>query len=153
MIAHDFELENWKYQDNLLIKIKKIHDENALKIFDFISSNIFQHAPLAAFDFFRPILNDANISLFLAYYDNMPVGCGVISLVNNIAGLYWGGVLAEYRGRGIGRQLTKYRMNEAKKQGFKNIVAQNLSASVNYYQKIGFKPMGSLPLYLYSGAS
>lgn len=154
VMTHKFEnLDTWNHDEDSSIRIENVSDEKRLKAFDFISSSVFGHAPQAAFDFFRPILNDTNILLFVAYHDDTPAGCGMVSLVNNIAGLYWGGVLAEYRGRGMGRQLTQHRMNYIKQQGFKSIIAQNLSPSISYYQKIGFKPIGSLPLYLYSGTN
>ena len=151
VITHKFEkLDTWGYQPNSALRIEKVSNKNELNDFDFISSNAFQHPPQAAFDFFKSVLNDLTISLFVAYHENVPVGCGMVSFVNDIAGLYLGGVLPEYRRQGIGCELTKYRMNYIKQQGFKTIIVQNLSSSISYYQKLGFKPMGSVAFYLYS---
>lgn len=152
VIAHEFtELDIWNYQKDPKFSIKKVINEEELYLFDNISSIAFEHPNQMAMKFLQPALGKQDISLFLAYYESKPVGCGMISFVNNVAGLYWGGVLPKYRKLGIGTELTKYRMNYTKEHGFQNVVAQNMIPSIGYYQKIGFKPEGSLPLYLYAG--
>lgn len=152
IIAHEFNnLASWNYKPDPYITIKEIKDENDLLHFDHISSIAFQHPPKMALEYLRQAFGQSEFSLFLALYEGNPVGCGMLALVNNSAGLYWGGVLPEYRKKGIGSELSKYRMSVAKEKNFKSICAQNMTPSVRYYQKIGFKPKGSLPLYIYMG--
>lgn len=149
-LTHQFEnLDNWKYEPKSIVKIEKVSDEKQLKDFDSVSSQTFEHLPNAAFDFFKAVLKDENIALFLTYYENKPVGCGMVSFINNVACLSLGGVLAPYRRQGIGCELTKYRMNYIKNRGFKRIVVQNYRSSISYFQKLGFKPMGWVSFYCY----
>lgn len=152
VIAHEFtDLETWTYNDPSPIQVREVKDLEDLHHFDAVSSQAFVHPKEMAVQFLEPILNHPEITLFLAFDGSKPVGCGMASFVNNIAGLYWGGVLPEYRRKGIGTTLTQYRMNFAKQKGFKSIYAQNMTPSIGYYQKIGFKPVGALPLYVWVG--
>lgn len=149
VLAHSCDLTSWEYKPNNKITIKQFTDEESLNHFDYISSIAFQHPLHLAKAFLKVVLNAAEFQFFLAYDDNKPVGAAILSSLNNEAGLYWDGVLPEYRNRGIASELVKYRMNIAKNKGHKTICSQNMSTSKSYYQKIGFKPAGSLPLYVY----
>lgn len=151
--AHEFtNLNSFEYRTNKQIQMKQVGSEEELSHFDRISSIAFEHNENMAFDFLKGIMHNKNMPMFLAYYKEKPVGCCMLTLVNGVAVLCWDSVLTEYRGLGIGTEMTKFRMNYAKQKGFKSIFAQNLASSISYYQKIGFNPVGSpMPLYAYAG--
>lgn len=73
----------------------------------------------------------------------------MLSFSNNMAGIYWLGTLPQYRNKSIANKLTRYVINQAKQSGYNSIISQNLKPSQSLFQKIGFKPVGSLPLYIY----
>jgi ribosomal protein S18 acetylase RimI-like enzyme len=57
-------------------------------------------------------------------------------------------VLAEYRGIGIGREMVKVLLREAKKIGVKNVDVEFLAinqAAIRTYQKAGFREVGGIP--------
>lgn len=152
IVAHDFpHLASWHFTPNPQIRIEHVKKQQDLEHFDAISRVVFNHASHLVVDFFGPSYTQDDIALYLAFYEGSPVGCGILSFVDNKAGLYWGGVLPQYRNKGIGSELTKYRMHIAQQRHFENIVAQNLPASIGYYQKIGFTPKGATPLCFYLG--
>ena len=133
-------LENLEYNANSNFQIRKVANLDDLKEFDRISA--------VAFDFLKPVIANTEIVLFIAYEKDLPAGCAIISFVNKQAGLYWNGVLPEFRMRGVGTALVEYRMNYAKELGYLNIISQNMITSLNLYKRLGFEQMGGLPLYI-----
>jgi ribosomal protein S18 acetylase RimI-like enzyme len=95
------------------------------------------------------VINDNLFDLYLAYYNNIPVSTILISFVNNIAGIYWLGVLPQYRNKAIASYLTSFSINEIAKKNFKTVISQNLTSSKSLFKKIGFNACGNLPLYMY----
>lgn len=142
------DLEGLEYNPSSTVGIKIVKKEEDLLIFDQISSEIFDHKKQSAFNFLKPILKYSEIRLFLAYLNGFPVGCAMLSLVGDSAGLYWVGVLSDFRNRGIGTELVKCRMSLAKNLGKKIIVAHNMTPTVHLYKNMGFTQPGQLPLYV-----
>lgn len=140
-------LENFNYAPDAKIKIEKITDLEGLKKFDHIASIAFKSPEGFPFEIAKTVTNHPNLNFFIAYVDNNLAGCGLLSFIDDSAGLYWDGVLPEYRRQGIGVELVKHRMDYARKKGFKSICAQNMESSKNYYHRIGFKPSGTLTMY------
>ncbi|MCE2715783.1 MAG: GNAT family N-acetyltransferase [Pseudomonadota bacterium] len=141
------DLQNFEYTPSLLMKIRNIEKEDELLIFDEISSQVFSHHKMLAFNFLKPVLNSSKTHLLLAYVEEVPVGCAMLSLIGGEAGSYWIGVFPNFRNKGIGTELAKYQMNMAKTLGKKIIVAHNMTPSLNLYQHLGFTQTGQLPLY------
>ena len=57
-------------------------------------------------------------------------------------------VLPDYRGLGIGREIVKILLREARRIGLRNVEIEFLStneAAVHTYQRAGFKQVGSIP--------
>ena len=141
-------LENWEYKPNSKIQIGSVSNDNDLLVFDKISAVIFGHPENLTFNFLKSALGSGEIHLFLAYAKGQPVGCGILSFANNQAGLYWDGVLPDFRNQGIATSLVKYRMNIAKNLGHTSVIAQNMTLSLRLYKRLGFEQLGGLPLYL-----
>ena len=58
----------------------------------------------------------------------------------DLAELVWCNVLADFRGRGIGRLLTDYRLADIKAAGFKSVICGTMVP--NIYKAYGFKSLG-----------
>jgi len=57
-------------------------------------------------------------------------------------------VIAEYRGLGIGREMVKVLLREAKRIGLRSLEVEFLStnpAAIHTYQKAGFREVGRIP--------
>jgi hypothetical protein len=144
------DLSARKYQAAPNIQIKQVVNEHDLLEFDKIARVAFAHPEKMAFNFLKNALSSPNIYFFLASIDNNIAGCGMVYL-GDLAGLYWDGVLPEFRRKGVGTALTTYRMNFIKNKGFNSVCAQNMTPSAGYYKDIGFKSVGELPLYIFTG--
>lgn len=142
-------LENLEYKPCEKFQIRKAINTDDLLAFDRISSIAWEHPETLAFNFLKPSLENPDIHFFLAYAKEQPVGCGILSIANNQAGLYWGSVHPDFRKQGIGTALAEYRMNTAKNLGYMSIIAHNLTPSLNLYKRLGFEQVGGLPLYMW----
>ncbi len=142
------DLQIWKYIPNPLVEIRYVENTDDLLVFDKVASAAFSHQEKLAFNFLKPALKHPKIRLFIAYLNEQPVGCAMLSLVNDQAGLYWICVLSDFRKQGIGRELVEYRMNIAKELGHKTVIAQNMTPSLSLYKRLGFEQLGGLPLFL-----
>lgn len=153
VVAHRFEIDaNWQFEPNKEFKIAKVQTEEELLQFDGVSSEAFVHPKGLVHKFFKDIIKGNRLlELFIAYSGERAVGTAQISVVNNVAGIYWLSVLPEYRNKGIATLLTNYVIAQAKAKGFTSVVSQNFTASQSLFRKIGFVPCGALPLYVYPG--
>ena len=145
-------LENLEYSPNSKFQIRSVVNTDDLLAFDRISSVAWEHPETLAFNFLKSSLGNREIHFFLAYTKEQPVGCGILSIANNQAGLYWGSVLPDFRKQGIGTALVEYRMNTAKNLGHTSIIAHNMTPSLNLYKRLGFEQTGGLPLYMWDTA-
>lgn len=155
VVAHKFEIDDsWHYNLNNSIQISKVQSDKELLSFDEISGECFAHKKGLAYDFLQKIaIGDQMCELYIGYVDGVPVGTTMISLVNNIAGIYWLGVLPNYRNKGIATELTNYIINLAKLKNHNTLISQNFTASQSLFKKMGFKAEGALPLYVNLGRS
>ncbi len=150
VVAQEFsDLESWQYQKNPAIDIQHVQSEKDLEDFDAVSSVCFGHEKGLTFKYLKPSLNNLDLSLFIARVDDQVIGCALISFATQKPGFYWDGVLPAYRNRGFATALTEFRMNYIKEKGCKNAYVQNMPTSISYYQRLGFQPIGSLPLYIW----
>lgn len=148
LVLQSFDnLEGFTYNPPLNIVVKQIDSLTDLEIFDHISSTSFGHPVSYAYQYLKPSLGTKNVLLFLAYYQDQPAGCSMLFLHDGVAGCYWDGVLPEFRRKGIATTFTQARMILAKKLGYQQVCVQNMDSSIRYYQQIGFKPMGTVPLF------
>lgn len=58
----------------------------------------------------------------------------------DIAEFVWCNVLADFRGRGIGRLLTEYRLSDIRAAGFKSVICGTMVPLI--YAAYGFKSLG-----------
>lgn len=62
----------------------------------------------------------------------------------DIAEFVWCNVLEDFRGRGIGRLLTNYRLADIRAAGFKSVICGTMVPSI--YMSYGFKSLGVFDL-------
>jgi predicted N-acetyltransferase YhbS len=143
------DLSSFSYIPSEKIEIKKIISDEDLAALDNISHICFKHEQGFARDFLHAMLRNDDCEMFLAFVNGNPVGTGILSLINDEAGLYRLAVLPEYRKVGVGSELVKFRINRAKEKGYDRVFSQNFEASKSMFRKLGFRPVVDLPLYVY----
>jgi ribosomal protein S18 acetylase RimI-like enzyme len=75
---------------------------------------------------------------YLARYRGKPVGCSILHLAADVAGVYHVATLPEVRGRGIGRAMTMQALIEGKARGCDVGVLHATRIGLNLYRSIGF---------------
>ncbi|QLJ53198.1 MAG: N-acetyltransferase [Candidatus Fermentimicrarchaeum limneticum] len=70
------------------------------------------------------------------------VNCGGVPVIKNIA------VDMELEGRGVGRQLFEYVIEELKKQGHHHIIIAHQNRNQGFYSKFGFKELNPSEMVL-----
>lgn len=82
---------------------------------------------------------------YIAYLNDEPVSVGRIYLdsKSQFAGLYCGGTLSEYRGRGFYRAVISARLREAHRAGVPFALVDALPTSFPILQRLGFSRLAS----------
>ena len=118
----------------------------------------FEHVLAAAFEQ-EPDLSDAaqiahwltaeDTTIFLAYLDGRPVGCGILDYVpgRQISYLRAGGVLPDFRRRGIYSALVEARLLAAKQCGAGFAYSDAGAQSRSRLQASGFEPLARETLW------
>lgn len=130
------------------IKIKRVDSNIRIKDADFIANEAFQSGENKFEELFSNSLNRNDIKLYVAYIDSQPVGMAMLSNINQIFGIYWLGVRSEFRKNGTATILVSHLITIAKEENATAIVSQNNEYSKGLFQKLGFKPLKSLDIYV-----
>lgn len=134
------------------LRIRLVENFYDLMCFDALSSISFNHKPGNFINFMQGFSASnykvENLYLFLAEIGDIPVGTSMLATHDNIAGLYWDSVHPDYRKQGIGSAMIYKRMEFARELSHSKIIVQAETPSINLYQKLGFTPLGSLPVFV-----
>src|SRR5262245_54168687 len=88
--------------------------------------------------------DDASAFHALALEGERPVGCGRMLARGNYVKIGRMAVLAERRGRGIGRSVLEFLIEQARRRGFRRAVLDAQLHAEGFYLKQGFAPMGEV---------
>lgn len=155
VIAHRYQcLKTFIFEKtNPHLTIKLVNNFQEIEDVDFLSALSLHHPQGYMKKFIQGIPETGfkvdGLFCFIAYLDTLPVGQSFLAIHNNVPGLYFDSVHPDYRRQGIETEMIKTRMEFARDLGFDQIVVQCMSSSINIFQKIGFKPQGTLPMYMY----
>lgn len=96
--------------------------------------------------------NGKQVGLFLAYYDDKPVGycSSITSKEFNITYLTASGVLSEYRGKGIYTSMVNSRLNSAKLLGVQTayVITGQDGSSRHVAKRLGYEEVAKFEYYL-----
>lgn len=74
----------------------------------------------------------------LIYKGDTPVGAAMTVLSGDVAGIYWVGVLEEYRGDGLGAYLVQSSTNAGFDMGASSVILQASEMGEPIYKKLGY---------------
>lgn len=129
-----------------IINYTKIFREDCIEIFRSNLPKFFAIEELQLFENFLD--NDTEENYFVVKIDGQVVGCGgfFLDTRDNMAGLSWGMVHADYHGKGIGKAFTQYRIDLLKKTyptlPYKIETSQH---TAEFYKKNGFRTVNIVP--------
>jgi ribosomal protein S18 acetylase RimI-like enzyme len=91
-------------------------------------------------------LEDPTQALFVAYDNGRPVSSGRLELAPGkaFAGLYGGGTVPDYQGRGAYRALVAARAAEARRRGCQFLTVDARETSRPILERLGFQPLATI---------
>lgn len=140
---------NTDFQRPSNLKIEEVSSEEMLDQWEKVVSTAMFGGGFMGVELFKPILDDENIHLYLAFLCENPVATSMLFTSAGIAGLYLVSTLPEQRNRGIGKTITLAPLLTAEKIGFKigGLFATQLGEMV--YRRLGFKKFCNFDIYYY----
>lgn len=78
---------------------------------------------------------------FIAFLKNIPIGCARIRFIDR-AKLERIAIIKKHRRNGYGKTLTKYLINFCVRKKYNEIYLHSQSYILDFYKKLGFKPVG-----------
>ncbi len=109
----------------------------------------------------RPYAVDFNTSLpegpeqslaqVVAHVDGAPAGCGLVMMVNGVAGLYNIGVLDSARRRGVGSAVTRELLRIGRENGCHTAALYASELGLSVYEKAGFVAEGTAVNFAWLG--
>lgn len=123
--------------------IRPITSHSSLRDYLSVAATVFGGVDAGDFQYFSDLLSDPNFALFSGYVDDEPVASGRLEIPMNASFglLFGGGVLPQYRGRGLYRALIKAREVMARDLGLKYLSTEAQESSRPILQKLGFIPL------------
>lgn len=91
---------------------------------------------------------DSPLQFFAALQGGKVVATSTLYLNAEVAGIYCVSTLPEYRGKGIGAYMTAEPLRLAQRLGYRVGVLQASDAGYGVYVRLGFRPAGSVPMFL-----
>lgn len=132
------------------LQISVVNEEMLQSWCKIVYSELFRRSDGAIEDFYQLIqlaIEKEKIQCFAAKYQGKIVATSCLYAHEGVAGIYFVATLQEYRGRGIGRQITIAPLLFAKEQGYKIATLQASPLGVGVYGRIGFKEYCRLGRY------
>ncbi|WP_425075969.1 GNAT family N-acetyltransferase [Psychroserpens sp. S379A] len=126
--------------------IVKVEDEQGIRIFSNIASEAFGYNIHSIS--LMGLLKDVNTQLFIGKYKDQFVSCGILFLdKSKHSGLHMIGANKQFRGLGLGKEMTQHLLFKAIENKSSNIhlVASKFGAPI--YRKYGFLNKGYLNTY------
>jgi len=136
---------------NDLQQIKRVESIEEATLFAEIASKGFQNNVDPSI-MVALMKNAYRVKLFIGKHDNVFASCGLLFYDSKgNAGLYMIATLPEYRGLGLGKNMTIRLMNECIKDEVSFCSLQASPAGEPVYLKLGFKPSKNIYTYKMNG--
>ena len=122
--------------------IRPYHPTDKPEIIKMLKMNIPQYFdPSEEKDFIKYLDQHAD-HYFVVEKNGQIIGCGGYNYweKETIARIAWDFIHPDFQGKGIGKKLTLYRINEIKKnKAVKTIIVRTSQMAFKFYEKLGFK--------------
>ena len=128
------------------IEIRRVHDESGLGDFIAVHAEAFARDDRSMAERFRDRLADPALALFVAYAGGRPVAAARLELPpgRSFAGLWGGGTVPDFRGRGIYRALVMERARAARQAGYRYLRVDARDTSRPILARLGFTALTSV---------
>jgi ribosomal protein S18 acetylase RimI-like enzyme len=132
------------------LRLERIRDEASLRRAVAVSEAAFEGKGGWEFEGLRGRLDDPGFVGYVAWVGEVPVSAARLELVpgSHFAGLWGGGVVRAYRGRGIYRALVAERAAVARAHGYRYLTVDARETSRPILERLGFRPLTTLRGYV-----
>ncbi len=147
LMVFDLAREIGPAPPGLVLEIRRVRDDAGLNDLIKVSSEAFGRDHSGRTEQFRARLGDPTLGLFVAYAEGAPVASGRLEMPpgRSFAGLWGGGTVPAFRGRGIFRALVAERAGEARRRGYRYLtVGARDSTSRPIFDRFGFVPLTTI---------
>ena len=106
-----------------------------------LASKIYKHHDTDfIYESFKTDLKKNYATYFIYYKDKTPIGISQVIRGAGYSGIYWVGILEEYRKHGFGKELTQKTLNyEIEHKRYKFLLTAS-KLGLKIYKKLGFRP-------------
>ncbi len=134
------------------VKLVRVNNDELIDKYDKSTSEIFYHDTGMVTKLLRGIPEDKSdkLQFFLTKLNDEYVGTCALYIGSTSVGFYADGVFSKFRGHGIASKMITEKIKIAQHHGCKYAIAHCMKQSVNLYQRLGFKMLGGLRLYVSS---
>lgn len=124
------------------IEVRQVADRAGVEDMIAVSEAAFGAASWNA-DALTERLTDPGLEMYVVYADGQPVTSGRLELFEGtpFAGLYGGGTMPAFRGRGAYRALVAARAAAAQRRGFRYLATDARDTSRPILERVGFEPV------------
>jgi len=117
-------------------------------VFNQISSEAFHFDPVTK-EKYGNLLAQLDAEKFLIFWEDVPVGTGILFASGEVGGIFNIAVLPEYYGKGLAKAMTRYLMKRAKELGLKQVVLLSSPDVETLYSSLGFKKIMDIKIYIH----
>lgn len=131
------------------LEISHVNNKKDLEDFALVTEKAFDLSPDLSKLAISPASNFKNSKTiaFLIREKNKPLASGMTILEDDVAGIYYIGVLTEARGRGLGKLITSITTNAGFSLGARAVVLQASALGEPIYQKLGYEIISHFRCY------
>ncbi len=145
-MSHDLEIIQ-KIPTAPGIEIKAISSIEEMAVFIRIVETELMGGAEINHQIFNTLLNHSSCHFFLAYEQNLAVGCGLLFIGSDSGGIYIVATAASHRKKGIGSLITNTCLKKAKELKCKKVDLQATALGKSVYAALGFKVFGDIPVF------
>jgi GNAT superfamily N-acetyltransferase len=129
------------------IEIRRIRSPSEARDLESVGRAAFGRTEASDPDRVLDRLDDPELAVFVAYHGSVPVAGGRVECVpgRSFAGLWGGGTVPEFRGRGVYRTLVGARAAFARERGARYLMVEALDGTSRpILERIGFVPLAGV---------
>jgi GNAT superfamily N-acetyltransferase len=120
-------------------EIVEVTDSDDRAEFSTVTASAFGMSPDVTAPVDRACLAADGVRLFLGKVDGAPAASGLLVRSGAVAGVYWIGVIEEFRRRGIGRAMSRAVLRAGRDAGCRVGVLQASEMGYPLYEEMGFE--------------
>jgi GNAT superfamily N-acetyltransferase len=139
------------------VELRAVVDEEGVQALVSVHDEVFggDHSALGRSLLARVAREPSTVAGVVAFADGTPIAAGRVEFLpgTDFAGLWGGGTLAAWRGRGVFRSLVAHRAGLAAARGFRYLQVDASADSAPILQRLGFVELATTTPFMHPGTT